>query len=172
MMLTNAQKSVLATDIRANTNPTIVAALAIRNDRVITDFYNSVATPDFWLWKSDLKLQDIYGLTSPAPVNGTWNWTFYSGMNSGEQGSWLEMAGPTRSLNLTLSNIRNGITTVFKGPQGGDAQANHILALGRYQALLVEKLFATGTGSVASPGLAVFQGPVEQLDLSDALNRF
>lgn len=47
-MLTDAQMTTLAAGIRASTDPTVVAALAIRNDVALTAWCNAASAQDAW----------------------------------------------------------------------------------------------------------------------------
>jgi hypothetical protein len=108
------------------------------------------------------------GVTSGDGTN--WSWPLYHAQPEEKRDGWKLMFAPTRqsdppSINASLPNIRQGIADIF--PAG--AQRTHLLAIARRKALRIERLFATGTGSTASPGVFSFEGTLSYLDIANAL---
>ncbi len=88
-------------------------------------------------------------------------------MNPGEQGGWLEMGGPERTLRIESPAVRVGLDAMFTGPQGGQATNDHIKSIGRELASNVSVLFATiGDGTTITPSTSI----VDSLTLQDIRN--
>ena len=68
-----------------------------------------------------------------------------------------------------LADHRAFFDDIFSGAGGATTRAA-LLALWKRVASRVERLFATGTGSDASPGTLVFEGAIDVNDVSLALN--
>lgn len=159
-MLTPAQKTAL----RANINATPEALALDGNLTGLADYYNAAASPAFWVWRTNVSRADIYTQQNDLPINppqtGFWSWTTYKNQNITEQNAWVQMFMQDVT-NFAAQNVRDGINSIFTGTGAPQAQREHCLAIGRR----VEKLFATGTGSTASPALMVFEGPLTTNDL-------
>lgn len=154
MSLTTAQLATLKADILADAT---LNAIPNTPDGAfaIADIYNSIVSPDFWVWRSSVGQAEIVGVTTPAPDNTTWSWTIYIGRSQGERDGWREMFADTGAINFTRTNVRQGLQDIFSGA-GGAAQRTHLLAIGRRKSTRGEKLFASGTGSTASPATSAF----------------
>ena len=154
-MLTPAQQATLKTYIEAN--PTWMAyphnsdgAFQIASD--LQDDSNPVYT----VWRTSVLEDEITGNTSAEGTD--WSWPDYIGLTVGEQGGYIRMfrAG---SVDASKANVRQGFIDIFNGPGGAD-QRTHMAAISKRTANLLEELFATGTGSTASPGTMAVEGSV------------
>lgn len=162
MNLTPQQLTALKNDINtafpgAPNNPdqnTIIAAT-----------YNLSASPNYWVWKTFLAQSDCVGLTSSDSTD--WSWTIYIGRSQGERDAWREMFADTGAINPSRLNVRNGLADIFSGA-GGLPQRTHLLALGRRLASRLEKLFAVGAGTTASPSVMAIEGLVTYVDIGNA----
>lgn len=177
MALTAAQLSTLKADILANSGP----GGDFENipntpdgNFAIADAYNLVASPNWWVWRTSLDKHEVYGQTGIDTDGVTvtqWNWVLFAGLNPGEQGAWVEMFNETGIQNPSLVQVRAGWADIFAGPQAGPtAQRAHISAISRRLALRIEKLFASGTGTAADPGLLDYQGTITYIDVENARN--
>ena len=165
MELTQQQKDAIIADIEATpelkaikdgTNP-YDAAVAI------ADWYNQLAAPDFFVWKSVLDEHTVYGQTSDDAT--TWSWTAYIGRSVAERDAWRQMFNSIHSINPSLPQVRAGITDIFSGTGAAAvAQRAHINSLMRRKAMRIEKLLATGQGTVANVATAP-DGPISQGDI-------
>jgi hypothetical protein len=168
MDLTPAQQATLQTDILVTHQAEFAAMVAAADHQLIADAYNLAQTPDYWAWKTLLSHAECVGVTS---VDGTnWSWPLYHAQPEEKRDGWKLMFAPARqgdppSINASLPNIRQGIADIF--PAG--AQRTHLLAIARRKALRIERLFATGTGSTASPGVLTFEGTLTYLDIAETL---
>lgn len=167
MELTAAQLETLQIDIAANA-ASFQLAIDQRDGAVIAAFYNALASPDFYVWRTDVSRADIYS-TSPQPEGSTWNWTLYKAQSVTEQNAWTQMFMGDLA-NFSLPNLRAGVSIIFTGSAQQNAQAAHVLAVGRRKATRGEKLLATGTGSTAVPGTMGFEGELTAQDILNALD--
>lgn len=163
-MLTSAQLQTLKTDILAD--PALSGQPNTPDGAfAIAAAYSLVAAPDFWVWRTFVADSEIYEATS---VDATvWSWTIYIARSQAEREAWRQMVNMRGGLNASLANVRTGIADIFSGA-GGAAQRTHLLALGRRKATRVEKLFAAGTGSTASPATMVIEGLLNYVDVLNA----
>ena len=67
-----------------------------------------------------------------------------------------------------MADFRAGMDNIFSGA-GGVITRAQLLALYKRTALRGEKLYATGTGSDAVPGLLTYEGPILNTDIVLAL---
>jgi hypothetical protein len=163
-MLTDAQYLVLKANILADP---VLNAIPNTADGAfeIAAAYNAQALPDFWVWRTAVPQFEIVSTTTADGTN--WSWTSYIGRSQGERDGWREMFADTGSINFARPNVRQGLQDIFSGA-GGAAQRTHLLAIGRRKATRAEKLFATGTGSTASPATSAFDDGF-QLSYQDVL---
>src|SRR5262245_2848306 len=162
--LTPAQLATLKTDIHASND--LAIPLATGDYNAIAAAYNVTATPDFWVWRTDLRKYDIYSL--PSPTGSNWDWAVYKAMTVPEQGTWLEMFA-NGVTNYALANIRAGVGALFTGAPPAVAQHAHVDAHGRRLVRRGERLYTTGTGSTAAPGLMEWEGMLTADDVANAL---
>lgn len=154
MVLSSAQLATLKTDILADG---ALAAIPRTSDgyALIAAAYSAVATPDFWVWRTNVTRADIYHTTSVDAT--TWNWSTYKAQSVPEQNAWVQIfMGDLVS--FALANVRAGVAAIFTGSQAQTDQRTHCLAIGRRKATRGEKLFATGTGSTAVPAVMATGG--------------
>jgi hypothetical protein len=157
MSLTDAQYTTLANHIRSNTDPDVVAALAIRNDTELARLYNLDSS--FYVWRSSV---------TPDEYRGAMVWTEVDTLNAGNARIWEWVTNYfTGNLDASDANVRQGIADAFGA--GTTTRAN-LLALGKRLASVYETVFSTGTGAENDPGIAVVEGVVSVNDISKALN--
>jgi len=163
-MLTDAQMQTLAAAIRASTDPTVVAALAIRNDVLLTEWANSPST--FIAWKTRATQDELMQLSG-------FDWVQIDNLTAGQARIWEWLfSNNERAIDPSKPQIRSGISECWKGTAAKVAVATAVLNGCKRAATQCERLFATGTGTDASPGTLVFDGPVGLTEVSVALNRF
>lgn len=162
MLLTTAQLTTLKTHITAsgdlNTFPN-----DSDGDAAIAALMNldSTTGPDagnFWVWKTGLTKREITQDTSPDGTTFIWNGNGFIGRTTQELISWQELFGISGSVDASRSNIRAAFTDIFSGTGNAAANRAHLLSIARRKASRAEHLFATGTGSTASPGIMGPQG--------------
>jgi len=159
MTLTTAQKTTLAADIRANTDPDVVAALAVRGDADIAMLYNLPSA--FAVYQSSVSLKQIgesldYSNVADLTSANNERLNVFRAYND-------ESADPRRV------DIRAFFDDVFSGAQGTETRANLALLWQRI-ATIAEEIFATGAGTQGNPGALVFEGQLSANDVGEALN--
>ena len=159
MILTAAQLQALKTDILANA-ATLQAAIDTRNGPVIAAFYNSNANPSFTVWKTNVTIATV-----GDAINGTELGNLTTANTSRLQviqGFFMQ-----RGLNPSKADVRQMFDDIFS--TGGVTKAALLILWKRF-ANRVEKLFATGTGSDASPATLVIEGSLGGQDVLNALD--
>jgi hypothetical protein len=157
-MLTQEQKATLKAHILANTDPAVVAALAVRDDTGIADWYNTVGT--FVVWRSSLSSEQ-----ARTAITGSDGLAQLDNLTAGKRDSLLWVFDSTT--NPSSATQRAAILNLC-GTQN-DLKAA-ITAVQKRTATRLEALFATGTGSDASPGTLTAEGAVSVYDISVLLN--
>jgi len=123
----------------------------------MTRLYNLAST--FYVWRTAV---------TPAEYRAAIVWSEVDTLNAGAARIWEWVtSNMTETLNGADANIRQGIADAF-GPST-TTRANLLAAAKRF-ATKAESLFATGTGSEASPGTLVFEGNITTEDVGRALN--
>lgn len=159
-MLTSSQLQTLKTDIAVSEFSALPNTP--QNAQTVAEAYNLAASPDFWVWRTNVTRAEIYH--SASADSTTWSWTTYKNQNVAEQNAWTQMFMGD-SVNMSLPNLRAGVSAIFTGTAQANAQRDHVLAVGRRKAKRAEKLFATGTGSTASPAVMGFEGNLVYTDV-------
>lgn len=122
--MTPEQHVVFAAHIRANTDAGVVAALAVRDDQAISDWYNQPSSTK--AWSQSVQKQELFNAMNLA--------TFDS-VVAGKRDAWkimLDMA----PLDFTKASNRKGVVDIFV-----TADATKILTACTENALQVELVF-------------------------------
>lgn len=165
MQLSQAQLATLKSDLAAN-----FPALP---DEEAAAQYNAAASPDFWVWKTKVTKDE---LTNSTSVDGTtFNWTGagFITRSQGERDAWRELFNGSNSVNPSLPQVRQAFSDIFSGGTApAPANRTHLTTVSRRKATRGEKLFATGTGSTASPAVmgAGAEGLISASNVSEARN--
>lgn len=156
-MLTEAQLTTLKADIEADP---ILSALPSNIDSAfeIAAAYNLLANPAHIVWRTRVSTDEI--------MNNGFVWTAVDTLNVGKARIWDWMSR-LGFINPSKANIRQGLVDAFGA---GSAMAQGILPHLKRGATRAEKLFATGTGSDASPGTLTFEGSLGFHDVDEARN--
>lgn len=155
-----AQNTALVSSIAAD--PTLGQLTHTGNNAdIIAAAYNLTASPQFTVWKTKLMEVDLEANTSPEGT--VWSWTIYIGRSQAERDAYRQMFNKG-VINPALPQVQAAFTDIFSGA-GGQAQRTHALAMMKRDATRVEKLFATGTGSLASPATLTFEGVIQGHDI-------
>ena len=147
-MLTETQRATLLADILANQDTT--AKYQIGDLSSLAELYNAAAAPAFMAWRSVLTPEQ-----ARAAVSGGDGLAQLDNLTAGKRDSllWL-FDGNTQPGNAAQrAAIENlcGTQNTLKAA---------ILSAQKRTASRIEKLFATGTGSDASPATLVVEGPI------------
>jgi len=100
-MLTNTQIQTLATALRTETNPTVVAAMEIRNDVGLAEWCNAASVVDVWQPVMSNRL-----LFEAGDV------TKFDGLSAGKRDSWkllLEFA----PIDFARNKMRKAVTDIW-----------------------------------------------------------
>lgn len=158
--MTPEQYQSLADHIRANTDPFIVAALPLRNDGQIQEWYN--VDSGFTVWRSSLTPEQA----RDAITNGD-GLAQLDNLTAGKRDSLLWTFGgntyPANSAQRAAIANLCGTQNTLKA---------EILAAQKRLANRAEAIYATGTGSDAVPGTLGWEGQLSVNDVSTALNNY
>ena len=158
--MTPEQYQTLANHIRANTDPLVVAALPLRNDGQIQEWYNVDST--FVVWRSSLTGEQA----RDAITNGD-GLAQLDNLTAGKRDSLLWVFGG--NTNPSNATQRAAIADLC-GTQNALKAA--ILAAQKRLANRAEAVYATGTGTTAVPGILGWEGQLSVNDVSTALNNY
>lgn len=172
MALTAAQLQTLKADLAANTATVVVAGntvainsldtLAERNTDsadAVAQWYNGTASPSFTVWKKLATLNQIGDAINATELAGLTSLN----ISRLEAIATYSPAG----VNPSLADRRQAFDDIFSGAGGTNTRAS-LLALWKRLANRAEKLFATGTGSDASPATLSFEGALTFQNVLDA----
>jgi hypothetical protein len=155
-MLTAAQQTTLAQAIRADTNQAVIDALEIRNDVLLAELYNAATT--FVVWRTNL---------SPAEYREAIVWTEVDALTVGKARIWewvtQQMTAP---IDASKVNVRQGLMDCWAS---NTTTRTQLTAAAKRAASKAEKLFATGTGTTATPGTLGWEGTLSYTDIGLAL---
>jgi len=84
--------------------------------------------------------------------------------SQGERDAFREIFNSTGTVNPSLASIKAAFADIFSGT-GGAVNRTHITAMSKRKANRLEKIFATGTGTLASPGTLVVEGDVDEFTI-------
>ena len=156
-MLTTEQRTTLAAALRADTDPDVVAALAIRNDTELTRLYNLPST--FVVWRTNVPVNEYRDALT---------WTEVDGLTTGKARIWEWVTGQmTLPLQANKLAVRQGLADCWAANSTTRAS---LLAVAKRFATKTEALFTTGTGTTATPGDLVAEGTLTTEDVGRALN--
>lgn len=158
-MLTPEQYSALRVDMESR--PELANALATGDDVFVASFYNVLVAPDFIVWRTNVTQDEI--------MQNGFDWVQVDNLSVGAARIWEWLFDNENSMiNASKANVRAGIDECWKGTAAKLAVRDAIYLHLKRQANLIEKLFATGVGSVASPAVMGFEGELSYTDASKA----
>lgn len=165
-MLTPAQITQLRAAILAEVDPVFVAFRTQGATGQMAEWLNQAST--FVVWKTEVSEQEIQRSTSPEAT--TWSWPAFIARTIQEQNGWARMFA-VGTVNPSLANVRQGFADIFSGStNSAPAQRTHLQAMCKRFASRGEKIFATGTGTTAAPGLLGFEGKITDYDVIQTVN--
>ena len=129
--------------------------------QVIADALNATADPAYIVWRTQVTKDEIM-------LNG-FDWTRMDNLSVGKYRIWVEMFdNASKAFNPSKPNIRSGIDAVWVGTTADLAVRAMVYTHCKRSATEAEKLFATGSGTDASPSLMGFEGNLTADDVSQA----
>lgn len=159
-MLTTQQLQTLKTNILANfTDPVLYPSNSDGADAIASE-YNKTATPTFIVWKTNVSL---------ASIGDAFNGSEFANLTTANTSRLQALTAffMQRGINPSRADMRSMFADIFST---GGVTAAALLVLWKRAATRGERLFATGTGSDASPGTLVFEGSVTLQDVESARN--
>ena len=160
-MLTDAQKTTLAADVAADP---AFASLPHNSDGAyaIADAYALTIDNAFIVWKSSVTNDEI--------MQNGFDWTQVDNTTVGKARIWEWMfSNERRSIDPSKLNVRAGIDEAWKGTAAMLAVREAVYGHCKRVANRAEKLFATGTGTTASPATMGFEGRMNYQEVQIAL---
>jgi hypothetical protein len=157
-MLTPAQLATLKAAIDAD--PTLAAIPATPDGAyAIAEALDVAATPAFTVWKTAVEIDEIMR-------NGI-DWSRVDNLTVGKARiwDWLSRLG---SFNPSRANIRAGIDAAWVGTAADLAVRATVYTHCKRPATRAEKLYATGTGTDASPAVLTFEGKLQYTEVEAA----
>lgn len=187
MPLSAAQLVTLNNDIKANTNTINGVAINTLPQNGDTSFdiakwYNGLASPAFYVYRNNIPVQEVYNqidwnkLTPSDAPDTTQQWLNRAMQCQGKQFNLQIILQGQNLIDATKANIRAGLqdalTNVPSGVSGATVSAGWVPVRDSLytQATYAEKLFATGTGSTASPATRAVYGQITAQDVDSARN--
>lgn len=177
-MLDTTQQAILKSDIL---NTPALSSLIFSNPGAITTFYNTVASGPYVVWQTSFPVKNAYdqiiwaNLTPNDAADGTTLWTNRSLACQGKQFNIQTLLQGRESIDASKTSLRaglqDGLTQIPSGANGTTRSAGWVALQTAMQrnANNIEKLFATGLGTTASPSVMGFEGTVSDNDVSTAL---
>lgn len=160
-MLTPAQQATLKSDVEADPVLSLLPP-SPDNAYAIADAYKVLTTPDFIVWKSKVTLDEI--------MQGGFDWVQVDNLTVGKARIWEWMfSNDFRAINPAKINVRAGIDEAWKGTAAMLAVRADVYTRCKRVANRLEKLFATGTGSEASPATMELEGTVSYQEVFQAM---
>ena len=158
------QLTTLKAAIAAETNPDFVAARTSGNNSTMLAWFNSPAEPEYIVWRTNVTRYEIQD-------DDAFNWTVVDNLSTGSKYRiWEWMFGNSAgAINAAKANIRAGIAATWVGNAQLLAVQAMVLAKCKRAATKAEKLFATGTGSTASPAVMNVEGVLSIDDIRAAV---
>lgn len=159
-MLTDAQKLTLKTDILAD--PTF-ATLPHNTDGAyaIAEAYKTLSSPAFIVWRTDVPAREIGNAWSGTDVDGM------SSLNM-QRLQLLLASAPNGVFDMSRIDRRAGFLNPFGTSQVNPSRVAMLVAFKR-TANRLEKLFASGTGSDASPATMAVEGSLAYQEIQTVM---
>lgn len=162
MALTPAQLTALKANIASETDAYLVEQRTAGSDSGIAVWYNTMAVPDFFVWKTRVSSDEAFNAIIGTGTGG------FIARSQGER-DYVRALLSQGSINPSLANIRQALADAFSGAGASAVTTrDNLLALSKRTATNAEKLFSTGTGSQADPATMSFQGLITPQDVSEA----
>lgn len=159
-MLSTQQQATLKTFIQ---NDPTLNAYSLNGDGAyaIAALINHDATPAFVVWRTAVDVDEV--------MRNGMDWTRVDNLSVGKARIWEWMTKPG-TFNPAKANVRAGIDATWVGTLPDLAVRAAVYGHCKRNASIVEKLFASGTGSDASPAVMGFEGPISYQDVEAARN--
>lgn len=125
----------------------------------IADALNTIATPDFIVWKTAVSVDEI--------MRNGMEWARVDNLSVGKARIW-DWLGRLGKFDASKPNVRAGIDACWVGTAPDLAVRAAVYVHCKRQATRAEQILATGTGSDASPATMGYEGRVTYQDILQA----
>lgn len=159
-MLTTQQKATLKAYILADPILASKASGETQDFDQLRNLLNAKATPIFVVWRTSVDPNEI--------MRNGMDWTRVDNLSIGKARIW-EWMTRLGEFNPSHANIRAGIDATWIGTAPDLAVRATVYTYCKRAALLVEKVFATGTGTTGAPAVLSFEGTLELSDIGEVL---
>ncbi len=124
--------------------------------------YNQTASPDFYVWRSSLPMNEVFdGFIAD-------DWTAMDNLTVGQDRIWINLK-ELGSLKPASAAHRAALVECWKGTAAKVAVKDRILAMGKRTAKVIEKLLSTGTGTVGDPATMGYEGNLGWEEVNKAM---
>jgi hypothetical protein len=139
-------------------DPTAAAFFADQGNAAGLEAYmNAEASPVYTVWRSRVTQDEI--------MQNGFDWVQVDNLTVGKARIWEWMFdNDTNSINPSKANVRAGIEEAWKGTAAMLAVRAAVYVHCKRPALRVEKIFSTGLGSDATPGVMTLEGAISSVD--------
>lgn len=148
MTLTAAQKATFKANVLS-----VLGSTGLDNLDLIVTTYNADASPAFWVWKTSVSRDALLNDVSPDATSFNYVGNGFVLRTASEILAFESMFDKDGNTNPSRANVRAGFAAIFSGTGNAAANVTHLQAMARRLSKRYERLFTTGTGSTASPGL-------------------
>lgn len=125
----------------------------------IAELLNMPADPAFIVWKTDVSIDEI--------MRNGMDWARVDNLTVGKARIW-DWLGRLGAINAGKVNVRAGIDAAWVGTAADLAVRAAIYTHCKRSATVLEKLFAAGAGSDASPATMVIEGAISYQAVQEA----
>ncbi|WP_300335605.1 hypothetical protein [Accumulibacter sp.] len=150
--LTPAQTAALKSAIIADAN--LAPQKATRDTQAIADYLNTASA--FVVWKTTVSVDEV--------MRSGMDWTQVDNLSAGKARIWDWMSR-LGSFDCSKPTIRAGIDATWVGTSAALAVRALVYTQCKRPSTWFEKVFATGTGTDATPGLLVIEAPIDELTI-------
>lgn len=156
-MLTNTQMQTLATALRTETDPAVVAAMAIRNDVYLAEWCNATSAVDAWQSAMTNRL-----LFEAGDV------TKFDGLSAGKRDSWKLMLD-FAPIDFSRNKMRKAVTDIW-----GNTDSVAVLQACTRKATNAENYLGgnSATENTVAALKLKWSGMLSYNEISDVLNRY
>lgn len=158
-MLTPQQQTALRTFVAADA---VLSAIPQNSDGAyaLSDALKVIPSPAFVVWKTTVSIDEI--------MRNGMDWARVDNLSVGKARIW-DWMGRLGSFDASRINIRAGIDAAWVGTAADLAVRAQVYIHCKRAANILEKLFATGTGSDASPATMAVEGSIHGSQLKDEM---
>ena len=160
-MLTTEQQATLKAFVEADPTLSLIPK-TYDGAYAIADLLQGVASPDFIVWRTSVTDDEI--------MQNGFDWLRVDNLSVGKARIWEWLFDNNAgAINPSKVNVRAGIDECWKGTAADLAVRAAVYIHCKRKANLLEKLFATGTGSDASPATMAIEGSISYNEVHTAM---